>query len=132
VDDAAYSTQKLLMARYVDGAWTSPEPASFTAGFEKSGEPFFSADGKRLFFTAKAKDSKTRMDFWVVERSGRGWGAPVRLPSPINLGTDFNSADDEYGANLSPDGKYLFFVRHSAEGGELHWVSTRAIERLRH
>ncbi len=229
VDDASYSTQKLLTSRYLDGAWTAPEPAAFSTGFEKAAEPFYSADGKRLTFTAQAKDSKTGMDFWTVDRSCRGWGSPVRLPSPINsdanefhfcrvldgttyflsnrsgsaqvyrarqkrgaapevelvpapvlsvgtydgdpcvapdgrflvfhsgraggfgavdlyvsfpdgkgewtppvnLGADFNTADDEYGAWLSPDGKYLFFVRHSPQSGELYWVSISAIEKLR-
>jgi hypothetical protein len=229
VDDASYSAQKLLTARYVDGAWTAPEPAHFSTGFEKAAEPFYSADGKRLYFTAQAKDSRTRMDFWMVDRSSRGWGSPVRLPSPINsdadefhfcrvldgttyflsnrsgssqvyrarqkqgqppqvelipapvlsigtydgdplvapdgrfmvfhsgraggfgavdlyvcfpdgkgewtqpvnLGADFNTESDEYGANLSPDGKYLFFVRHSLQSGELYWVSISAIEKFR-
>ena len=31
----------------------------------------------------------------------------------------------------SPDGKYLFYVRRSAEKGEIYWVSTRAIDRLK-
>jgi hypothetical protein len=229
VDDASYSMQKLLTTRYVEGAWTSPEPAPFTTGFEKAAEPFFSKGGKRLYFTAQAKDAKTRMDFWMVERSGRGWGSPVRLPAPINsdanefhfcqvldgttyflsnrsgaaqvyrarqkrgqspqvelipapvlsvgtydgdplvapdgrflvfhsgragglgavdlyvcfpdgkgewtppvnLGADFNTDADEYGAALSPDGKYLFYVRHSPQRGDIYWVSTSALEKFR-
>ena len=229
VDDSVYSTQGLWLTRYANGAWTPPEPAPFAAGFVKSGEPFFTASGKRLYFTAQAKDSRTRMDFWSVDRSGRGWGTPTRLPAPINseanefhfcgtrdgttfflsnrsgapqvyrarqarnrppqvelvpapvlsvgtyegdpcvapdgrfmvfysgraggfgavdlyasfpdgkgewtqpvnLGADFNTDADEYGATLSPDGKYLFFVRHDARRGEIHWVSTSAIEKLR-
>ncbi len=229
VDDSVYSTQKLLMTRYVNGRWTTPEPAPFAAGFEKSGEPFFSHDGSQLYFTAQAKASRTRMDFWRVDRAGPGWGLPDRLPAPlnsdandfhfcqvsdgttyflsnrsgaaqvyrarqprdaspqvelipapvlsvgtyegdpcvapdgrflvfysgraggfgavdlyacfpdgrgewtqpVNLGADFNTDSDEYGATLSPDGKYLFFVRHSAQRGEIHWVSSRAIEKHR-
>jgi dipeptidyl aminopeptidase/acylaminoacyl peptidase len=229
VDDASYSMQKLLTSRYVNGAWTAPEPAPFTTGFEKAAEPFYSADGMRLTFTAQAKDSKTGMDFWTVNRSGRGWGVPVRLPvpinsdanefhfcqvldgttyflsnrsgspqvyrarqkrgqapqvelipapvlsvgtydgdplvapdgrflvfhsgraggfgavdlyvcfpdgkgewtAPVNLGADFNTEADEYGASLSPDGKYLFFVRHSPQRGDIYWASTRVLEQFR-
>lgn len=228
VDDATYSSQSLLMTRYVNGAWTPQAPAPFTSGFEKSGEPFFSPDGNRLYFTAQAKGSSSKMDIWMVDRSAQGWGTPVRLPAPvntdanefcfskvkdgtmyflsnrsgapqayrarqkpdqslqvelipapvlsvgtyegdpcvppdsrflvfysgraggfgavdlhvsfpdgkgewtkpINLGPDFNTAADEYGPTLSPDGKYLFFVRHSLQKGELYWVSTGAIEKL--
>lgn len=229
VDDATYSRQGLLVTRYVDGAWAPPAPASFAAGFERSGEPFFSPDGGTLYFTAQAGPATGRMDIWSVDRSSRGWGTPVRLPSPVNsdadefcfsllpdgtmyflsarsgtpqlhrarrkpdrsttvelvpppvlslgtsegdpcvppdgrflvfysgragglggtdlmvsfpdgngawtppvnLGPDFNTAADEYGATLSPDGTYLFFVRHTAQKGDLLWVSTRAIEKRR-
>jgi Tol biopolymer transport system component len=227
VDDAWYTTQSLFVTRYVNGAWTPQVLAPFVAGFEKSAEAYFSPDGNRLYFTAQAKGSATRMDLWMVDRSGAGWGTPVRLPAPINsdanefhfnmgpdrtiyflsnrsgtpqiyrarqnaagtvlvelipapflsvgtydgdptiapdgrflvfhsgraggfgavdlyvsfpdgkgewtkpinLGAGFNTAVDEYGAMLSPDGKYLFFVRHSLKKGELFWVSTRAIEK---
>ena len=227
VDDAGYTTQSLFVTRYVNGAWTPQALAPFVAGFEKSAEAYFSPDGNRLHFTAQASGSASRMDLWMVDRSGQGWGTPVRLPAPINsdanefhfsqgpdgtiyflsdrsgtpqvyrarqhtagtfqvelipapflsvgtydgdpsiasdgsflvfhsaraggfgavdlhvsfadgrgewtrpinLGADFNTAADEYGAMLSPDGKYLFFVRHSPTKGELFWVSTRAIAR---
>ena len=227
VDDAWYAAQSLYVTRYVNGEWTPPVLAPFAAGFEKSLEAFFSPDGNRLYFTAQAKGAVSKMDLWLVDRSGQGWGTPVRLPAPINsdanefhfnrgpdgtiyflsnrsgtaqiyrarqnadgtflvelipapvlsvgtfdgdpsiaadgrflvfhsgraggfgavdlhvsfpdgkgewttpinLGADFNTAADEYGATLSPDGKYLFFVRHSLKKGELFWVSTRAIDK---
>jgi Tol biopolymer transport system component len=228
VDDAWYTTQRLYATRYVNGAWSPATLAPFAVQFEKSAEAFFSRDGSRLYFTAQAKGSASRMDLWMVARAGGGWGTPARLPAPlnsdanefhlsqgpdgtiyflsnrsgtpqiyrarqnatgsflvelvpapvlsvgtydgdpsiapdghflifhsaraggfgavdlhvafadargewthpINLGADFNSSADEYGATLSPDGKYLFFVRHSVKKGELFWVSTRAIEKL--
>jgi len=229
VGDATYSTSRLFMTRFVDGAWSEPEVAPFTAGFEKAREPFLSADGNVLYFNATTKDTTTGMDIWKLERTGQGWGAPIRLPEPlnseandfcfsqvadgtiyflsrrsgvpqsylarrrpdqslqveplpapitvagvpngdpcvapdgrflvfytgrpgdfgngdlyvsfangkggwtdpVNLGPDFNTAASEYGATLSPDGNYLFFVRRSMDKGELYWVSTRAIDKLR-
>jgi Tol biopolymer transport system component len=229
VCDANYTTQKLMTTRCVDGAWTAPELASFSAEFEKAGEPFFAADGKRLYFAARAKGSTTGKDLWSVDRTDQGWGSPTRLPAPfnsdanefhflrvpdgttyfgsnrtgapqvyrarptrdqapkvelipapvlsvgtyegdacvapdgrfmvfysgraggfgavdlyvcfpdgkgewttpVNLGADFNTADDEYGPWLSPDGKYLFFVRHSLQSSDLYWVSIAAIEKVR-
>jgi Tol biopolymer transport system component len=197
--------------------------------FEKAGEPFFTPDGKRLYFAALAKGSRSGKDLWSVDRAERGWGSPTRLAAPlnsdanefhflrvpdgttyfgsnrtgspqiyrarptrdeapkaelipapvlsvgtyegdvcvapdgrfmvfysgraggfgavdlyacfpdgaggwtkpVNLGAEFNTDADEYGAWLSPDGKYLFFVRHDLQKSEIYWVSTRAIERLR-
>ncbi|MBI2841478.1 MAG: PD40 domain-containing protein [Acidobacteria bacterium] len=229
VGTADYSANSLFLTRYENGAWTPQAPAPFTAGFERSGEPFFSPDGKRLYFTAQAKDSGSRMDIWMVDRTAQGWGTPIRLPSPINsnanefcfsrvqdgtmyflsnrsgapqvyrareqpdqslqaelvpapvlsigtfegdpcvapdgrflvfysgraggfgavdlyasfpdgrggwtspvnLGPGFNTEAEEFGATLSPDGKCLFFVRHSMQKGEIYWVSTTAIDNVR-
>lgn len=227
VDDAFYTMQSLFVTRFESGAWSPPTLAPFVSGFDKSLEAYFSPDGNRLYFTAQAKGSASKYDFWMVDRSGLGWGTPVRLPAPINsdanefhfskgpdgtiyflsnrsgtpqiyrarqnadgaflvelvpapflsigtydgdptiapdgrflvfhsgraggfgavdlhvsfsdgerewttpvnLGPDFNTAVDEYGATLSPDGRYLFFVRHSQKRGDLFWVSTCAIEK---
>ncbi len=229
VGTADYSASSLYITRYEKGAWTPQVPAPFAAGFERSGEPFFSPDGKRLHFTAQVKDSGSRMDIWMVDRTAQGWGTPIRLPSPINsnanefcfsrvldgtmyflsnrsgapqvyrarekpdqslqvelipapvlsigtfegdpcvapdsrflvfysgraggfgavdlyasfpdgrgewtspvnLGPDFNTEAEEFGATLSPDGKYLFFIRHSMQKGEIYWVSTSGIDKVR-
>lgn len=228
ISDATFSTARLFMTRYANGAWTPQVEAPFTAGFDRSAEPFFTPDGNRLYFTARTKGSRT--DIWMVDRSPQGWSAPTRLPAPINsdanewcfsrvpdgtmyfasertgtsfqlyrarqkadqsfqvelipapvlsvgtyeadpcvapdgrflvfgsaragtfgamdlhvsfpdgkgewtkpvnLGADFNTAANEFGPTLSPDGKYLFFVRHDGQKGEIYWVSTGAIEKLR-
>jgi Tol biopolymer transport system component len=229
VCDANYTTQKLMTTRYVNGAWSAPELAGFSAEFEKAGEPFITADGKQLYFSGLARGSATRKDLWSVDRTERGWGPPTRLPAPVNsdanefhylrapdgtvyfgsnrsgapqvyrarpardqapkvelipgpvlsvgtfegdvcvgpdgrfmvfysgrpgglgavdlyacfpdgkgewttpvnLGAGFNTADDEYGPWLSPDGKYLFFVRHGQQSSDLYWVSISAIEKFR-
>jgi Tol biopolymer transport system component len=229
VGDATYSTMRLFLTRSVNGVWTPQVRAPFTEGFEKAGEPFFSPDGNKLYFTAMEKGSPSRMDFWAVERTAQGWGSPTRLPAPlnsdandfcyssvldgtlyflsnrsgtpqvyrarkqpdqslkaelipdpvlsvgtfegdpcvppdgrflvfysgrpggfgyvdlyvsfldgkgewtrpVNLGPDFNTFFEEYGATLSPDGKYLFFVRHSMEKGEIFWVAVSAIDKLK-
>jgi Tol biopolymer transport system component len=216
-------------AAYLGQKPPGEKPEPFASGFEKSGEPFFSPDGKRLHFTAQARSSSTGRDIWMVDRSGQGWGTPIRLPSavnsdanefgfsmvadgtmyfasnrsgapqvyrawqkadetfqvelipapilsvgtyegdpcvapdgrflvfysgraggfggvdlqlsipdgkgewsrPVNLGADFNTAADEYGGSLSPDGKYLFFTRHGSKGNTIFWVETSAIDRLK-
>lgn len=226
VGDATYTTMRLFQSRCVNGIWTPQVQAPFSVGFEKAGEPFFSPDGNRLYFTAKEKASATRMDFWTVARSGQGWGTPTRLGAPlnsgandfcyssvsdgttyflsnrsgspqvyrarprpdqpltaelipapvlspgtfegdpcvppdgrflvfysgrpggfgyldlyasfpdgkgewtppVNLGARFNTAAEEYGATLSSDGKYLFFVRHTQQQGELYWVAVSALD----
>jgi hypothetical protein len=97
-------------------------PPVNTNSFE--GDPCIAPDGRFLVFNS-ARDQKSA-DLFVSFRSAQGgWG------TPINLGPRFNTADDEYGAHLSSDGKYLFFTRHSATGNRIFWVAVSAIDRLR-
>jgi Tol biopolymer transport system component len=87
------------------------------------GDPCIAPDGRFLIFNT-VRDRKSA-DLYVSFRDARGgWG------TPINLGPQFNTANDEYGAHLSPDGKYLFFTRHTAQGNGIYWVAVSAIEKL--
>lgn len=63
-------------------------------------------------------------DLWVSRRESResAWGAPERLPEPIN-----SSGFNERAATLSPDGHWLFFAsnRTGGQGGLDLWASQR-------
>jgi Tol biopolymer transport system component len=89
------------------------------------GDPCIAPDGHFLVFCSGRDVVST--DLYVSFSDGKGgWGAP------INLGPAFNTGNDEYGAYLSHDGKYLFFTRHTSQGDGIYWVATSAIEKLRH
>lgn len=88
------------------------------------GDPCIAADGRFLIFSS-ARDGKSA-DNYVSFPDARGaWG------TPINLGPAFNSPDDEYGAHLSSDGKYLFFTRHTPQGNRIYWVAVSSIDKLK-
>jgi len=89
------------------------------------GDPTIAPDGRFLVFHSGRAGGFGAVDLHVSFPDGKG-----EWTKPMNLGADFNTAADEYGAMLSPDGKYLFFVRHSLKKGELFWVSTRAIDKF--
>ncbi|MBY6189243.1 serine hydrolase [Microbulbifer agarilyticus] len=74
----------IYSSKLVDGAWQPIKQEAFTKG-QKAGEmqPFFSPDGKQLFFTAYNADF-TDTKFWTVGRVADGWGAAKKLASPIN------------------------------------------------
>jgi Tol biopolymer transport system component len=46
----------------------------------------------------------------------------------MNLGNDINSASSEYGATISPDGKYLFYTSGRNGSEDIFWVSSKIIE----
>jgi hypothetical protein len=230
--DATFSRPQLRFTRRERGVWTAPAPPGFVAGLTVHHEPFFSRDGRRLYFTSDgtAQPPGNARDLWAVGRTAEGWGVPKRLPPPVNsdaaefffsqaddgtayftsvrpgglggfdlyrareiegphplvenlgapvnstahefdpciapdgsflvfgstrpdgrggmdlyvsfsgrrgwsvpatLGESFNTPADEYAPSLSPDGRFLFFVRHNGERSQLYWVAARVMERLR-
>jgi len=90
------------------------------------GDPCVAADGRWLVFYSGRPGGQGAADLWVSFSDGKGgWG------NPINMGAEFNSPYDEYGAHLSPDGKVLFYTRHTQKGNETYWVSASAIDRYK-
>ena len=88
------------------------------------GDPCIAPDGRFLVFYSGRNGVST--DLFVSFRDDRGgWGAP------INLGPSFNSPSDEYGAQLSSDGKYMFFTRHTSTENHIFWVAVSAIDKLK-
>ena len=90
------------------------------------GDPCIAPDGRFLVFYSGRIGGQGGTDLYVSFPDGRGgWRTPV------NLGSGFNGPGDEYGAHLTPDGRYLFFTRHTPQGNGVYWVATSAIDGLR-
>lgn len=86
------------------------------------GDPCVAPDGHFLIFCSGRNGNST--DLFVSFKDGKGgWG------TPIDLGPAFNSGNDEYGAYLTQDGKYLFFTRHTSQGDGIYWVAASAVEK---
>jgi hypothetical protein len=118
---------RIFTARLGGAGATSVElvgPPISLDGFD--GDPAIAPDGHFLVFYSARPGGRGGTDLYVSFSDGTGgWRTPV------DLGPDFNSADDEYGAHLTADGKYLFFTRHTAVGNRILWVAASAIERFK-
>lgn len=88
------------------------------------GDPCIAQDGSYLIFHS-CKDMKSSNLFVSFKDAAGAWGPP------INLGSKYNTGNDEYGSHLSTDGRFYFFTRHGPTGNTIFWVSVSAIERLR-
>lgn len=83
---------KIMYMKNTNGHWTTPDTIYFEDLFHdprgkyKYGEPFFSPDGKKLFFqsTRPPGSHPFLTDIWMTEQTKKGWGKPAHLGSPVN------------------------------------------------
>lgn len=64
-----------------------------------------SADGQALYFSSRKTGGVAGFDIWTSEKKDGLW-----LP-PHNLGKPVNTEGNEAFPSISPDGKYLYFLR---------------------
>ncbi len=89
--------------------WENIEELPFNDNDFSCLHPALSADGKRLFFASDKPGGFGGMDIYFVERTSRGWSAP------INLGPEINTPKNEV-FPFSHESGTLFFASDGHEG----------------
>lgn len=109
-----YDHAVIVGTRQIKGKWTRPEIMPFAAdpGYMYI-EPHISPDGNRFFYVSNQPDSvgappMQTEDIWVMNRTENGWGAPARLPAPVN------TIHAEYFPTLTKGGT-LYFTRRKVD-----------------
>lgn len=99
-------TSDLWRSRLVNGHYTEPENLGDvinTAGQDIEG--YIAPDESFLIFSSNGRpDTRGSYDLYISYQRDGKWS------EPRNLGDSINSDGWEFGAKLSPDGKYLFFT----------------------
>jgi Tol biopolymer transport system component len=85
VVNSNFTSQKIFYTEFKKGKWSAPDTASFSKKFNNH-EPFFSYDGKKLYFSSdRNKDTlQNRKDLFVTGRHNGTWSEPIKLMGPIN------------------------------------------------
>jgi hypothetical protein len=95
----------MLQSHRVAGGWSTPTVLPFSGRFTDS-DPTLSPDGSKMFWTSDRPVNgavKHDYDLWMVERTRAGaWGAPKRLPAPVN------SDASEFAASMTRTGTLYF------------------------
>ncbi|HEY4800081.1 MAG TPA: hypothetical protein VII99_13460, partial [Bacteroidia bacterium] len=96
---------EIFMAKKAtSGKWKTPEvmlkPIN-TSYYEDAA--CLSPDGNTLYFVSERPGGLGRADIYTSKKTAEGWAEPVNIGAPVN------SAFDENGLYLCPDGKTLFF-----------------------
>jgi len=103
----------LLEMDKVNGVWTKPSVVSFSAKTSDDMYPFFSVDGRKLYFCSRRPlPSGTPVNdlrIWITERSSSGWSEPYPLDSAVSAGY-------EYAHSMSSKGDLYFSTRKVIDG----------------
>lgn len=101
-----------------------PSPINYEnlEGVECWGDPYVSSDESFMIFRSNRVGGFGGSDLYISFINDE-----QKWTKPQNLGSKINTSFDELGGDITPDGKYLTFGRN----GDLYWVSTQFIEKLR-
>jgi hypothetical protein len=80
--------KQLLFMEEVNGFWTPPRPVPFCSRFYRQDVPFFSPDGRRLYFISTKPQHWYQLwsdeGIWYVEKKGSGWSRPKLAGDEVN------------------------------------------------
>ena len=83
-----YSRGGLLMMKRIGGRWTPPGWAPFSGPNGEDDVPFFSSDGKRLYFISRrplpGETQRGSEKIWYADRTADGWSEPKPLDPNVN------------------------------------------------
>src|SRR5262245_17719349 len=118
---ADFGTWTILETRRSGARWTTPTMAPFSGRWSDA-DPHVTPDGSKLFFISNRPDSgdaaRPACDLWVVERSGKAWGAPR------SLGPEVNGDATEWSPSVAANGNLYFgTTREGGKGRDDIWMS---------
>lgn len=118
----------------VNGTWQDPKPLpkQVNTGIW-NGHPYIAPDESYLMWDGERSGGYGDADLYISFRQKDGsWG------EAINLGDKVNTAAEERGAQVTPDGKFLFFNRmvpyNNGKAGsqsDVYWVDAQIIDDLK-
>jgi len=120
-------TNDIYCSKFIDGKYSAAEklPEPINTQYREF-DAFVNPDEKMIVFSSERPGGFGGSDIYVSsKRTDGSWS------EPRNPGNDINSAQSEYGATISPDGKYLLYTSGKNGSEDIFWVSAEFIETLR-
>lgn len=115
-------TNNIYRAAWIQGRHGPAEklPAPINSDFREF-DAFVSPGEDLIIFSSNRPGGLGGADIYLSSLENGRWS------QPRNLGAAVNSEASEYGAMLSPDGRFLFFTRSRAGMEDVYWVSAAVL-----
>jgi dipeptidyl aminopeptidase/acylaminoacyl peptidase len=110
----------IYRSEFAGGEYREPEHLPMEVNYLRGAHPFIAPDESYLIFDAQPEGMGKSQLFVSFRKDGK-WTQAVKF------GPEVNATLTENIANVSPDGKYLFFGRNN----DIYWVDARVIAELR-
>ena len=88
--------------------------------------PFIAPDESYLIFSRSVPEERGRSDLFISFRDVDGTWTEA-----VNMGDAIDSLQNEVSPVVTPDGRYLVFLRVSGEVNDVYWTKADIIEVLR-
>ncbi len=103
-----------------DGTWSVPlNMGDVVNTADEEGSPFLASDGKTLFFSSKGFSGFGGFDIYLSRRLDDTW---TNWSEPENLGSSFNSEEDDIFFNFTGNDEYAYFTRGTKENTDIYKV----------
>ena len=90
------------------------------------GDFYVSPDESYVIIYSTLPGNLGQGDLYIIFQTSDGVWA-----KPQNLGNEVNTPKYDFAPSISPDGKFLFFTRDSGREGDIYWISSEIIKRLK-
>jgi Tol biopolymer transport system component len=114
----------IYVSRYVNGKYQASERLPKEINTGRSSMPYIAPDDSYLVFARTTRED--RSDLFVSFKDSNG-----QWTDAISLGKSVNSRSNDICPNVTPDGKYLFFLSQRDGRSKAYWVSAEVIDELR-
>jgi len=123
--NAYMNFDKTVKYKYDNKNFSKPDSIVIHKDFWPIFPIYISPDESYAIFDSFKKDNFGDLDLYISFKTQNDkWG------DPINMGNKINTKLRERFPTVSPDGKYMFFMRHTP-GQDFFWVSTDIIKDLK-
>lgn len=116
---------KISKYTYENDNFTLIDSIVIHEGYRQAWNFYMSPNEDYVIFADRHDGGYGDIDLYISFKTDMGtWD------KPINMGAEINTELRERFPTVSPDGKYLFFMRHTP-GQDIFWVSTEIIKELK-